>query len=366
MKVLYDHQTFTLQTYGGISRYFYELYSRFNLSDQEATIPLMFSNNAYLNTQTSRKVKSYFPNNNFPGKFRIQETLNRWSSSREIKGQKFDIFHPTYYDPYFLKSIGNKPFVVTFLDMIHEKFAFQYKELADDKESLENKKLLLKNASKIIAISESTKNDIIEIYGVSGNNIDVIYLGNSILPEKGRQSRLIEGKYLLYVGNRSVYKNFSFYLESIADILISEKLLLVCAGGGMFNSDELEFINKLGLTNLVKFVGVNDHILKNLYSNAEAFVFPSIYEGFGIPVLEAFACQCPCLLSTGGSLSEIGGDSALYFSPDNANEIRSTLMDVLNDQALKTKMINLGTERLKLFSWDKTASQTLNLYKTLI
>jgi glycosyltransferase involved in cell wall biosynthesis len=369
MKVLYDHQTFTLQEYGGISRYFFELYNRFEeIGGHTCETSLLLSNNAYLNSVNAKNIKGFFPGKVFPGKARFQEAINRFQSISKIKAGNFDVFHPTYYNPYFLKHLKGKPFVVTFLDMIHEKFNNLYPELEQDKKIFANKKQLLDNASKVIAISECTKKDIMEIFGVSGSNIEVIYLGSSMgdITKKANSVLIVEGRYLLFVGNRGMYKNFDFYLESIADILKTEDIKMVCAGGGNFNEKEIEHISKLGLKNLVKFYSINDQVLQSLYANSIAFVFPSLYEGFGIPVLEAFSCKTPCLLSRGGSLEEVGGNAALYFNGNDSEEIRSKLKLLLTDKSIAKDLVAKGIERLKQFSWGKTFQETLDVYKSVI
>ncbi len=365
MRILYDHQTFTWQEYGGISRYFYELIRRIKEKDH-ADVSVLFSNNEYIDPLNLPNVHSFFPNVTFKGKLRLMDYLNKGKSLRYIGKAEFDIFHPTYYDPYFLKLIGGKPFVVTFLDMIHEKFSYKYKELAQDSKIYENKRNLLETASKVIAISQSTKNDIVEIFGVNPDKIKVIYLASSFNESFSTAKRVVDAPYLLYVGNRSMYKNFTFFLESILSILQDNKLLhLVCAGGGRFNETEMNMLTKLGLKNRVIHKSINDAILANLYKNAEVFVFPSLYEGFGIPVLEAFSCGCPCILSDGGSLSEVGGDAAIYFNPESTDSIVYALRTVLNDNEMRLKLREKGYRRQKLFSWDKTYEQTVTLYKSL-
>ena len=164
MKILYDHQIFTTQKYGGISRYFYELISILNCEENMQTnIPLNVSNNHYLANKNLVNFFNFFPNKEFRGKFRLMMEWNKRGVIQEIKKQNFDIFHPTYYDPYFLKYIDEKPFVLTVYDMIHEKFSDFFPQ--NDKTS-HYKKLLVEKASRIIAISYSTKQDLIDIFGI--------------------------------------------------------------------------------------------------------------------------------------------------------------------------------------------------------
>ena len=161
MKILYDHQTFTLQKYGGISRYFYELIKYFKKKkDIHIDVSLFFSNNHYISEKKDVNHMQFFPNNEFRGKQRLMLPINKMISIMSIKQQDFDLFHPTYYDPYFLKYIDKKPFILTVYDMTHEKFNGMF--LPNDK-TTQNKRLLCEKASKIIAISQSTKNDLIEV-----------------------------------------------------------------------------------------------------------------------------------------------------------------------------------------------------------
>lgn len=143
MKILFDHQTFTNQDYGGISRYFYELIKRGKLDqNNELELVLRFSNNSYIKNRDISNHKDFFSEREFKGKRRLQMMLNSFSSSSYIKNSNFDIFHPTYYDTYFLKNLKSRNFTVTFLDMIHEKFVSQYPELGNDKKLFEQKKAI--------------------------------------------------------------------------------------------------------------------------------------------------------------------------------------------------------------------------------
>lgn len=368
MRILYDHQIFTTQEYGGISRYYYELIKRFKRDEvNKAIIPPMLVNNTYINREHYRGTHSFFPKNSFKGKVRIMNMLNRRQSLMTLRTSNFSIFHPTYYDSYFLEKLRGKPFVVTCHDMIHEKFEGQFNELALDKKIYFNKRLLLKEAAKVIAISKTTRDDIIKVYGTEAEKIEVIYHGGALCKSNTNDQRIVSKPYLLYVGTRTIYKNFNFFLESIEDVIMKNSdLFIVCAGGGQLKEAELKLINRLDLTGRVLQYRVDDEILTNLYKYAEAFVFPSLYEGFGIPVLEAFSCNCPCVLSNGGSLPEIGGDGAIYFDPTDSNSIASAVTIVLNDKTLRERLVCNGNDRLSLFSWDKTYQETLKLYTKLL
>ena len=388
MKILYDHQIFYRQNYGGVSRYFCELMNQFSTDpDISFILPLRFVQNdnlsqfPQLDKYWSGRYNGLYNNNfvssvqkkvrfnafNFGLNFLVN---NRAESIRLLIKQDFDIFHPTYYEPYFLKYLRRKPFVLTVYDMIHERYP-QYFKTGDQTRVW--KKQLIENASIVIAISENTKNDIIKFMNVDPDRIHVIYLGNPF--EKSNQEPLnayldlpiINKPYLLFVGGRPGYKNFKFFIESISEILIkNDELQVICAGSSPFTSGEKKFLKDLNVLHKIHHVKINDAVLKNLYKNAQAFIFPSRYEGFGLPVLEAFSCGCPVVLSNSSSLPEIGGDGAIYLNPDNGESIHSAVEQILFDKKYREDLVHKGYERLKLFSWKITANKTKKLYECLL
>lgn len=369
MKILYDHQIFVFQDYGGISRYFYELMNVFKKQeDIHFDLPLLYSNNHYIRKTGFLTCKPFLETINFRGKIRLLNFINKHGEKKFLCKKSFDIFHPTYYDPYFLKYIGDKPFVLTIYDMVYELFPQIFS--SRDKTS-EHKKLLASKATKIIAISENTKRDIIKLFGIKEDKIEVIYLGNSLCFDvieevKGKSSEFPQ-RYLLFVGNRRVYKNFDTFIESISRLLKDDKnLYLICAGGGKFTPSEIANLEKSGVINKVTQCSFDDNILAQLYTNALAFIFPSLYEGFGIPILEAFSCGCPVVTSNISSLPEVAGDAAEYFDPADKISILSTVKKVIDDHDLRYKLKYKGYERLKNFSWEKTANQTMMLYKSIL
>jgi glycosyltransferase involved in cell wall biosynthesis len=290
---------------------------------------------------------------------------------RLLKKQDFDVFHPTYYEPYFLKYIQKKPFVLTVYDMIHEHFPNYFKT---NDQTRAWKKQLIENAGAIIAISENTKQDILKFTDVNPDRVHVIYLGNpfekissSSQINPYSSSPVFEKPYLLFVGGRTSYKNFDFFIESVAGILCKdEELHVVCAGSSPFTNKEKTTLKNLDILHKVHHVKIDDTILKNLYRNARAFIFPSLYEGFGLPVLEAFSCGCPIMLSNTSSLPEIGGNAAIYFDPYDSTSLSETLEHLISDDTLRLQLVQKGYERLKLFSWEITAQKTKKIYDSLM
>ncbi len=351
MKILFDSQIFDLQKYGGISRYFSELWKNIQtIPDIQCSVPIL---------------KKYSDKLKF-----IRTFFNRRNKSI-LKKQDFDIFHPTYYSTYFLKSLKNKPFVLTVYDMIHEKYSSQNTLVQNF--TMRNKKKLMQKASHVIAISQNTKKDILDFYSIPENKITVIHLANSLKPDisKCPDEIKIPKKYILFVGARDSYKNFILFIKSIAPLLQKDRSLHVITVGGRNSNNTFSkieqtcFIENDVSSQILHFSAADDFLI-HLYKNALCFAFPSLYEGFGIPILEAFACDCPVVASNTSSLPEVGGDAVLYFDPSNTQSICEAVEKVISDESLRAQLVEKGKERLKLFSWEKTARETVEVYKKIL
>lgn len=367
MNIFFDHQTFSLQSFGGISRYYAELITGINSTiENHAYLPLFFTENEHLKEKGIKR-RAMLPAVNFYKKPQLVYRTNQAYNIAQLRAKTFDVFHATYYDPYFIPHLKKRPFTVTFFDMIHEKLSDQFDTLSDNHIVTKQKRIIADHATRIIAISESTKHDMIELLGVNPAKIDVIYLGNSLKQiDKEYTLRNNEYSYILYVGRRERYKNFEGMLKAIYSILLKHSIKLVCAGGGPFSSYEKELIHKLNVESYVIYQPiVDDSSLQEIYSQAIAFIFPTMYEGFGIPILEAFACGCPCIVSNLSSLPEVAGDAALYIDPERPDSMPYAIEQLLYNNALRQKLIKAGYERLNLFSWQRTVNETLRLYKSL-
>ena len=280
-----------------------------------------------------------------------------------------DIYHTTYYRfPDGIKS----PKVLTVYDLIHERFNDGSGHIA---EALENKKRCIESSDKVIAISESTRKDLIEHYAVNPEKVVVVHLaaGDAFKPASKDDIRGVKEKYkidkpfLLYVGQRGGYKNFEVLLKAFGAWKMNSEFELVCVGGKPWNNDEIDFMGRHGLGGKVKLLGyLADEELMGLYSAAAVFVYPSKYEGFGIPLLEAMSCGTPVITCNNSSLCEIAGIAAEYFDAGSAEQLRGALDKVLEDKALRDGMIEKGFKIQKEFSWDNTARKTLAVYKDIV
>lgn len=359
MKVLFDHQIFSTQRYGGISRYF------FNLNEGLNAIPGVSSSIAALYSENEYIQNSPVPLNNALGKKLFtghNNRIYRWNgrySSYKIKQAKFDVFHPTYYDPYFIKEL-KRPFVITVHDMIHELMGNQF---TDNNEVVAQKKLLIDKAAAVIAISGYTQNDIIKFYPEAADKISVIHHGYQFSKLSVEGQLTLPAKYLLFVGERYFYKNFTGFVKAIAGLLNKDKdLTLICAGGGKLTAAEQELFAQLDITSQVQQISATEAELCQLYQQAAVFVFPSFIEGFGLPLLEAFNAGCPVAASDNTCFPEIGGDAVAYFDPHNAESMRQAVKSILTDDSIRAEYIAKGSQRLKLFTIKKQVEQTLELY----
>lgn len=386
MKILYDHQIFGLQRVGGVSRYFHEIIKRVNSNPNTRGITtLRYTNNQYMlqySKEKNNRIKKIITCEDLfwefdfickPLLFKLISRIipdfykykhNMKSSLDSLIGQNFDILHPTYYNPYFLDAIGSKPFVVTVYDLIHELYPDGY---SSKDMTRKWKALLLTKASRIIAISENTKNDIIKIYGINESLIDVIHLAtsiNEVVPCKPK--KYIPERYILFVGERTRYKNFMLFMKAMKPIIDDDLQLHIICTGSEFTHLEQQSLNELGASINVMHVFCNDSELKYLYKNAIAFVFPSLYEGFGIPILEAFSSGCAAVISNGSSMREIGKDAVYYFDPTVQESITSAIKDVIYNNGIRDTLINRGHKMLSNFSWNKTASYTIKTYEKVL
>lgn len=368
--ILFDQQIFRLQQYGGISRYFSKLINGLYHSDDFNILPnTYFSNNKHLDEQQVNKFSHLYKTRNFRGRRRLINYLinkNDRNLIRCIKEGMYDIFHPTYYQVDFLNHLPiNKPFVLTVHDMIHEKMSAL---VFDYYNEVKNKAILIHKAEQIIAISENTKKDILHFYPeINPDKITVIYHGCSSVAHYQKPVNLAISKYILFVGNREAYKNFKWMFESISDFLKEKNMILVCAGGGSFSDSELELFKSFHLDKNVHFIDIsNDIFLNDLYRNAFCFIYPSLYEGFGIPILESFTNNCPVILSKESCFPEIAGNAALYFEINKAESLVGQLTALFSNNDLRNELIKYSKVILLKYSWNKMVTEHMEVYKSIL
>jgi glycosyltransferase involved in cell wall biosynthesis len=363
ISVIYDYQTFSSQKYGGVSRYVYEVARRVGKADGfNAAVVAPVHYNAYLKSGGVKHIGCYVPK--LPKTNKLYHAVNKSISPVVIRAMRPTIVHETYYSSSSV-AMMRCPVVLTVHDMIHEKFPAAF---SNSDRSSENKKKAVERADKIICISEHTRRDLIELFNVKPEKTCVVLHGFS-LATSGDAAKYIEidGPYLLYVGRRGGYKNFDRLLEAFAgSSALKNNFRLVAFGGGNFRHSELTRIQELGLRqNEVQQVSGSDDVLAGLYRSASAFIYPSLYEGFGLSPLEAMSLNCPVICSNKSSIPEVVGNAGRYFDPYDALSIRDAIECVVSSRATSDELIIKGQERVKLFSWDSCANQTMAVYQEL-
>lgn len=369
MRILFDHQIFLSQPFGGVSRYFSELQKRFSFDEHcHADLSALCVMNEYVNAPMSPLWLRHGLQKNGSAR-KASAYLNRLYSLVRVGTGAFDILHPTYYHPYFLKALGKKPFVLTVYDMTHEIFPQHF---APHDLTSSWKKMLVEKADRVIAISQSTKNDLVRFFHVDPERIEVTHLGGDMpvaIPEQLQKhyEYLCDMRYLLFVGKRGGYKNFDLFLEAVVSLLQNDPgLRLFCVGGGAFTREEEGRLKMFKVAQQVRVFQVPDEALSLFYAHALAFVFPSLYEGFGIPVVEAFYNGCPVILSDASSLPEVGGDAAIYFDPQDKHSILQSITRVVNDPVLRSDLKQRSMARASVFAWEKTAEATKKVYQKVL
>lgn len=375
MRVLCDYQILVRQSTGGVSRYHYELLKNINILKNDVLMETLclFSRNYYF-----RKYFGRDPYNYSNKKVRnIVLILNDLCTFFKVLfiglfGKRYDIVHVTWYKPFYIKilkriMLNNKPKVVmTVHDLIHEMLSEKdpiMKRGAYDREKM------LKISDEVIAISNNTKKDLLYYYPwVDERKISVVYHG---FPEETlgeSKPKNMPNDFVFFVGQRSSYKNFSTFIRAMGILHKKiKKLYIVCAGGGAFTEKEQKIIKEAGLVGLVSQKFMTDEELVYCYRHARCFVFPSLYEGFGMPILEAFYYDCPVVLSNASCFPEIAGDAGIYFDGMNVDDIAEKIEMVykMNDVE-RTILIKKGHDRLHNFSWNKAAKETVAIYKKAI
>ena len=365
MKILYNHQVFH-QKHGGISRYFVELANNIALQqNKEATVKIIspFFKTNYLSSNSRKFLLSGLKVPDFKGSARLCSIINSFFSPILSKYYDPHIIHDTYYNA-VKHNTGNIKKIITVYDMIHELFPDQF--LRGDK-TTEQKKFAVAEADHIICISNNTQKDLINFFNVNINKTSVIHLGFSFETKVIKKPEKTSKPYLLYVGSRNGYKNFTRFIKAYSSPKIKNFFDLVIFGGSKLNEKEIAMLNKLQISKKsLKEINGDDATLAGYYKNASLFVYPSLYEGFGIPPLEAMNFGCPVVCSNAGSIPEVVGNAALLFDPYSVESIRDNILSVLHNDKLKLSLKSKGFEQVKKFSWEKCAMETYKIYKEVL
>lgn len=364
----FDSEIFKLQTNGGISRIYKAILSILSNTFPEIKIKILLDSPKY-----PTQLQEDFPIEilSFP----IYQWLNKRTTNIEnifpsikqiiknflIRNNKNAIWHSTYYG---LPPLAWKGLYSIFVyDLIHENYFIQNKS-SDFSKILKKKKRAIQSADIILAISKTVKNKLIDFYNIHPGKVHVVHLAAGddfqILPLTLKPN--IYKQYILYVGKRDGYKNASAILYAYSNWKQNNNIDLVFVGPPWTN-EEIDTINSLSISSRLHiFSNTNDQELCELYNQAHAFVYPSLHEGFGIPLLEAMRCGCLILASNIPSTKEIAEGVPIYFDPNNLNEIINAFDISLNKDIAKEKIMR-GLKLTENYSWAKTATKFVFFHK---
>jgi glycosyltransferase involved in cell wall biosynthesis len=354
MNIYIDNIIFSLQKAGGISVFFSECINGLSATGNNITLINQKENSNIFYKDIKQDALNVILENNIPSS--IARYLN-------VK-QKFNspsILHSSYYRISKSKNVVN---VLSVYDFNYERnLCGQLPKLIHSTQ----KRHAIKNSDVIICISESTKSDLIKFYPfVNEKIIKVVYLACDSRFSVSREDLLVQHKFnkleknnfVMFVGSRKNHKNFNIAIKAVEK---NKELILAMVGGGEVSKNEKEILGQKLNSRYVhlKYLSVNS--LNNLYNNAFCLIYPSSYEGFGIPILEAMQSGCPVITTDRASIPEVCGDACIQITeitPENF----SLAMQRLNNKRYREEVIKKGIKQSQKFSWDKTTKEILSIY----
>jgi glycosyltransferase involved in cell wall biosynthesis len=368
VKILFNYDGLDIRRFGGVSLYAYELICHFTPEFQAVLGLAVSSNVSFQQYPGVREPPSFFTRNGLLPE-RLRHALcwryGRFQNQRFLRekmgrGERCDLLHVVWdLEEQFFHFLEDLPFVFTAHDLIPEIFG------SGGGAFIQRRKWLAEHAARIIAVSEHTKRDCMRFWGVPDEKVDVVYHAPSAV-QKMKGSWGGGEAYVLYVGNRGGYKNFAWFAEALAPLLLQRPHLKLVCTGSPFNRDEVTLLVKLGIRDKTSVRFIHPDHFSALYGGASVFVYPSLYEGFGMPILDAFQSGCPVLLSRCSCFPEIGSDAALYFDPGDAESLRGQVARCLDDTSHRDDLIQKGRARAKQFSWTKAARETCEVYRKVL
>ncbi|QQG40432.1 MAG: glycosyltransferase family 4 protein [Candidatus Levyibacteriota bacterium] len=270
-------------------------------------------------------------------------------------------FSPTHYAPRF----SPVPTVISIMDLSYIRFPEMFKK--SDLYQLRNwTSYSVNKAKKIFTISQASKNDIIKLYGISEGKVIVTYPGvrhkTAMQNSKIKEKYGIKEDYILFVGTLQPRKNIVRLIEAFSKIQDKDIDLVIVGKKGWMYEDILQAPKKYNVENRVKFLEfVSNEELQEFYKHAVCFILPSLYEGFGLPILEAMQYGCPVITSNVSSLPEAGGEAAIYVNPEDVDDMAKKIEMVISNKKIQEELREKGYKQAKKFSWERAAKETLKV-----
>ncbi len=371
MRIFVDGVIFEVQPQGGISRLYSEILPRMCSLDDSLEIVLLTAGRVRQPLPTHARIlhRRHLPIDSIFRPWRVwapaYPQLRSLVQGPTLRHSHSSLWHSTYYS---MPPRWTGPMVVTVVDMIYERFSHIFSTPAAERLRQRRRQCIL-TADMVICISRATQQDVQEFLGIDPERIRIVPLACSdhfrvTTSAVGRATGPIGCPYLLYVGMRGHHKNFRTLMEAYSRWDRRRDVDLV-AVGAPWSNEELGHLDALGISNRVQLLtNVDDERLRQLYNQASAFVYPSLYEGFGIPLLEAMACGCPVIASRIPSTLEVAQECPVYFEPTQPDDLVSAL-DVAVAEGRDSARVRLGLQLVQQFSWDETAQGTLEVYHAL-
>ena len=369
LHILLDGRIFEEQPLGGISRIYHEILPRICDMDESVLFSILSSGSLQQALPEHSRITSHHsrvavhrllrPQTLF---WPLQDYVRLKQHTSAVRYGKNTVWHATYFQ---LPSRGQVPGVTTVYDLIPEQFP-QFFDKNYDNIFRKRKKRAILAADKVICISEAVRSDVINMYGLPPGRVVAIPLAYGdrfrvLTREQIDPDFRVDKPFLLYVGRREHYKNFKRLLRAYAAWPRRKEIALLVVGDA-WSQEEQRQIHAEGLgPHLIHRSGISDEELCALYNQAVAFVYPSLSEGFGIPLLEAMACGCPVVASRIPVFVEVAGDAPYYFDPLNEGELHAAL----EAACFSGKSRNRRDDILSAYSWDRNAQATLKIYQEL-
>ncbi|MBN1448033.1 MAG: glycosyltransferase family 4 protein [Bacteroidetes bacterium] len=300
---------------------------------------------------------------------------HQWRLPRLLRKGEYDLFHsPDFMYP-FLCPLPVVSTIYDLIPLVHPEYLVKALKVR----ILPLYRFLVRTAARrsarVITISECSRADILRLLGARPETVDLVFAANTLQPNGDPATavpdhRLIPGKYLLYVGRHDPYKGLGLLMQAFARAVqdgLSDEIQLAVAGKRDARYPFEETARELGLQDrvvLLDYISRDD--LSVLYTHALGLVFPSLYEGFGLPLLDAMAHGTPVVSSDRASLPEVGGDAVLYIDPEQTDHFARTLKSFVENSTLRETLIEKGRQRVQQFSWNRVAEATVNSYMRAI
>jgi glycosyltransferase involved in cell wall biosynthesis len=363
VRIAFDEQAFQLQAFGGVSRYITRIAEELDRAGDDVKVFAPVHRNQYLR-RSSVPQSVWLPASEFPPKTgRAIFAFNRFITARQIPAWRPDVVHETFYSVRQLRS-RHIPTVITVHDMIHERFPQMF---VDGGRGSREKAMAVSRADHVICVSESTRRDLCQMLDYPAEKTSVVHHGVDPPVLQGYAASPVAQRrpFLLYVGLRGGYKNFAGLLQAVArSPRLRDTFDVVAFGGPQLSAAEHEAAVEMGLApEQLRYAGRGEQTLAELYQTAAAFVYPSLYEGFGMPLLEAMAHDCPVVSSRHGPCPEVCGDAAEYFDAESCDDISRSIEAVVFATARRDELVRRGRERVTLFTWQRCALATRLAYE---